>query len=476
MLTGKLHILHTNDIHSHFANIPYLANGIRKLKEKLTADGEVVVVDIGDHVDRMSVITEATWGQANIEVMNQIGYDLAAIGNNEGITFPKEKLMELYKNAQFKVICGNLRDKENNKPPAFLETSYIQQIGDVKVGWIGMTAPYSLFYDLLGWEVLDPFFEIKNIVKNIREKVDFIVLMSHLGLSYDRKLASEMDGIDLILGAHTHHLLEEGERVNQTFIIQAGKFGNYMGSTTLEYDVKSKKIVQVHGRCYPASDFAKAGDIAGYIEQVEKDAEKILSPPVTNLQVQIPIDWERESPLGNLLAKGIRDWVEADISLVNSGQILFSLPKGPVTKKDLLQICPHPINPCKLQMPGSVLKDVLEQSLDEENIYKQIKGFGFRGSVLGWMCVDGMFIQYNQDLPKGKRILRIDINGRELEENRLYSVGTIDMFTFSWIFPHFKESKDIHYYLPEFIRDILSKELQSKDALLRSSYKRWIQV
>ncbi|HJV46858.1 MAG TPA: bifunctional UDP-sugar hydrolase/5'-nucleotidase [Bacillota bacterium] len=474
---NKLHILHTNDIHSHFHQMPFIASGIRSLRRQYENNGDqVVTVDLGDHMDRMSPVTEATWGQANIEVMNKTGYNLAAIGNNEGLTFPKQQLGELYRNAQFEVICHNLIDRTTRKIPDFIKPYVIREYNGLRIGWISVTAPFHTFYHLLGWQILDPFEQVKVALDQLRSHTDLIIILSHLGYKQDQLLAQQFPEIQVILGAHTHHLLMAGEKINQTFIIQAGKFGQYIGRTTIEYDPRTRQVGAIYGSCYESQYFGIDREIQEVIDRRSLQSDHILSPSVVHLQELYAIDWKMESPLGNLLAEGIRNWVEADISMVNAGQILFSLPPGPVSKKDLLTVCPHPINPCRLKLKGKAIQQILEQSLMESNISREIRGFGFRGKVLGWMCVDGMEITYDPSGVEGQRICKITINGNPLQAEKVYTVGTIDMFTFSWVYPLFREDPQVEYFLPEFIRDVLEKELQSDNAMHSSSKKRWISL
>lgn len=475
MPSEKVHILHTNDIHSHFGQMPFIAGGIRQLQHECLEKGEQsVVVDLGDHADRMSSITEGTLGSANVEIMNLSGYRYAAIGNNEGLTFPKDRLLSYYDNARFTVLCSNMLDADTQQYPPFMKPYIIDDIGSLKVCWISITANYPV-YNLLGWEVLDPNRQIGKIVTKIRKQVDLVIILSHTGYKNDILLAKEVSGIDLIIGSHTHDLLESGVEVNNTFIIQAGKFGQYLGQTTIEFDPDTKQMIKITGKCHDVSLFPKASDIESLIMEKQKLADQVLGPSIVSLEHEFPVDWFSESPLGNLLAEGIRDWVGAELAMVNAGQLLFSLPKGPVTRKDLHALCPHPINPCKLDIKGIHIQAILEEALTEKSIHRQVRGLGFRGKVMGWMCVDGLTVTYDKAREEGNRIIQILVNDDLLEPDQIYRVGTIDMFTFGWIFPRFREAEKIQYFLPEFIRDVLSKELKNKEAWRRSNKIRWIQ-
>ena len=106
----------------------------------------------------------------------------------------------------------------------------------LRIGLIGVTAAFADFYKLLGWHVTDPLKAVAEQAALMKEKVDVLVVMSHLGLPMDRRMAQEIAGIDLILGGHTHHLLEEPEYIGQTCICAAGKFGEYIGRVEIGID------------------------------------------------------------------------------------------------------------------------------------------------------------------------------------------------------------------------------------------------
>lgn len=81
----KLWLYHTNDLHSHFENWPKIAAYI---EEKRQVHDQMLLFDIGDHMDRVNLVSEADYGKVNVKLLNQLGYDGVTIGNNEGITLP----------------------------------------------------------------------------------------------------------------------------------------------------------------------------------------------------------------------------------------------------------------------------------------------------------------------------------------------------------------------------------------------------
>lgn len=467
-----------NDLHSRFENMPKIATYIKKVKELAAEKGEhVIVVDLGDHMDRMQLETEGTGGKVNVEILNQFGTDVATIGNNEGLTFTKELLQEAYKNKQFEVVACNIKDRMTKQVPDWFKEYWIQEIGNIKIAWIGATAPYDAFYRLQGWEVEDPLISIRKIIQTVKSQVDLIILLSHLGIRADEYIAETLTEIDVILGAHTHRFLEQGiKRKGQPLICQVGIFGDFIGHLYIDYEMEKKKIIRLEERTVDIRPLSNDIDILQIIEEYRKKAKKEMNKPVAFLDQPLTISLDEETSLGNLLADGVRRWTNADIALVNTGQILEGLEQGTITKERIHQICPSPINTCSVTLNGKLIKTTLEQSLLDDFIYKSFKGFGFRGKELGSLSVSGLTIFYNPMSPPYQKIEQIYVNDQLLEEEKEYKVGTLDMFTFGGGYYLIKEGKDIQYFLPEFLRDILSIQLMNKTSVQESFQLRWQKV
>jgi 5'-nucleotidase len=472
----KLLILHTNDIHSFFEQMPKVAAVIKQRRGKMPAD-HVLTIDCGDHMDRMRMETEGSSGAANIEIMNQTGYEAAVLGNNEGLTFPPEILSEVYtRHANFPVIGSNMYNLSDSKIPSWMEPYLIINKGNLRVGIIGVTINFDKFYQLLGWDVRDPIHITAELVKELRDKTDVIIVISHLGLTYDQRMAEQIEGIDCILGGHTHHLLEKPIQIGNTYICGAGKFGQYVGEIELHYDHAKQSVTDVKGRCIEVSSYPGDEEIEAIIAKYQHECKAKLSSVSAVLEQPLEIAWNKESSLGNLLAAGIRKWTDAEIGIVNAGQIMQSLERGEISMGRILEICPPPINPCRMRLTGAAILRALEESLLDDFINLPIRGFGFRGKVLGCLCVDGMYVEYNASLGSYEKITGVWINGETLERNRSYLVGSIDMFTFGAGYMSLKEGSEIKYYLPEFIRDVLRHQLLNKEEIHRSRDIRWREI
>lgn len=129
-----------------------------------------------------------------------------------------------------------------------------------------------------------------------------------------------------------------------------------------------------------------------------------------------------------------------------------------------------------MKLSGEDILYSLEQSLLDEMKEKVIFGYGFRGKVLGSICVDGMEILYNPDAPPFRRIVEARVAGKPVEARRTYDVGTLDMFSFGVGYERLKNGSDMRFMLPDFLRDLLRLELQTDGAAENCFQKRWKKV
>lgn len=451
---------HTNDLHSHFEQWPKIASYLNKRKryhQKRKED--VFFFDIGDHMDRVNQMTEATMGKGNIQIMNGLGYQNVTIGNNEGITLTKESLCALYEEANFNVVLANLLNENGNRPKWASPYEIHTLENGLKVGVTGMTAPFSLFYKELGWEVLNPFDILPSLVEEIRKEADIVILLSHLGINDDEKIAEEIPGIDVIMGGHTHHLFKTGKVIKGTLLAAAGKFGKYVGEVCLSYDHSEQLLVNKEASVVEMDTQKECISVKQQISSINKRGEEILAETLCHLNKEYAAKWFEPSPLADLLVTGLKEWCDAEIGMLNAGVLLDGLEKGPITKADLHRICPHPINPCKVELKGDELKEVILMSFTEKMQNLELKGFGFRGKVMGRMVFDGVEVRLKRLDDGLEHVTEIFILGERLDPTRTYSVATLDMFTFGYLYPELTHAKKKKYYLPELLRDVLTHKL-----------------
>ncbi|MFK9090031.1 bifunctional metallophosphatase/5'-nucleotidase [Bacillus salipaludis] len=445
----SIYIYHTNDLHSHLEHWPRIQQFLMARKELHQQNNEdVFLFDIGDFIDRWHPFTEATKGKGNITLLNECQFTAATIGNNEGVNLPFEDLNQLYDNAQFDVLVANLFQKNGIYPDWVKPYEIYHTKKGTRVGVIGLTAYFSHLYELLGWKLTEPISELQRWLAPLKKEADVIILLSHLGIHHDEHIAAEFPEIDVILGAHTHHFFEKGEHVGNTLLGAAGKYGYYVGQVAIHLNEK-KTVTHKEAILYDVKELPAPRNEQERIDTFSKKGKDLLNQRVTTLSEPLIHDPFQETNFSRLLSRTLREWCNTDCAMINAGLLLGTL-SGEVTIYDLLEVCPHPINPCVVELTGLELQRVISETKDESLPYKQIKGLGFRGTVLGVFVYEGICFEKNT----------IFINGSEIDHGKNYTFALPDMFTFGHFFKDVLPFKQKNYFLPEFLRDLLKWKLE----------------
>lgn len=456
--------------------VPKLFSKIEQIRKELCQKGErCFLVDVGDHLDRSRLETEGTNGTINRAILQEFDYDVVTFGNNELLSFSPEQIASLYQDAPFSLISSNVtRVHPDRLDDDWLHKSIVLESDGVRIGFLGVTVPFDQYYRQMGWALIDPLTAVKKEVADLRAQVDLLIVCSHVGISFDQMLAHEVPEVDLILGGHTHHLLEVPQKIGKTVIAAAGVYGQYLGHVVIELDEINHTVHRIEGRCHAVQHEQPNPQMESLINQYRQQAEQMLAEPVEVLTEPLTVSWKEESPFANLLADSLKDWVGTKIALVNSGQLLSGLEKGMVTKKMLHQICPHPINPVAMKIQGATLLQVFENSLLESYVKKEIRGYGFRGKILGNIAISGMKVFFNPTAPPGQKIEAVYLGQEMLKSDKEYTMATIDMFSFGVGYTQLQEGKIVKIFMPEFLRDLLYNQLKKESSIRNCKEKRWI--
>jgi len=256
-----LTLLHTNDAHNRFRERHALR--LRDLKE---AYDNVLLLDAGDAIGSGN-IGFRPWGEAALTRMNQAGYDAMALGNREFHVW-RWALQCKIKRAHFPVLCANLRRRgEPVEPPhadrpVGLETHRVLRLPNgLRVGLFGllveMVRPDSRAARFGHFVFTPPRQAAREMITDLRPRVDVVICLSHLGLEQDRDLARRTEGLDLILGGHSHTPLPQPERVGSTWIAQAEPYLRSVGRIHLT--VREPGAVEVQGELLPLPQWPVCG-------------------------------------------------------------------------------------------------------------------------------------------------------------------------------------------------------------------------
>ncbi|MBP1043203.1 bifunctional metallophosphatase/5'-nucleotidase [Vagococcus sp. BWB3-3] len=448
-------ILHTNDLHSHFEKWPRIRRYLLTEKDRLEELGKTVItLDLGDFSDRVHPLTEATDGKANTVLMNQVHYDLVTIGNNEGIGNSHEQLNRLYDEANFNVLLANVKAAGGSQFPSWASPSQIMTSKDgTKIGFMALTAPFPLTYNPNGWDVFEVDEVLPGLLKDLSSRSDVLVLMSHLGIEEETRIAQTYPEIDVILGSHTHHLFVDGMLVGTTLLAAAGKFGRYVGKVTLELDnhqlVDKKASVQVTKELPEYRE--DLDEIDGYLAE----GQRLLHAQVVGqLPRELSADPRVPNGLLDFALKAIAHYGQVDAAILNSGLFLETLKAGRVTKDDLHRCLPHPMHLVKVTLTGEDLTSLVAELRREKDALRDfpIVGMGFRGKIFGELRSLGLSWE--------DRSQPIRWQGLPLEKRQHYSFVTVDHLMFIPFFPTIREKGQIEMLFPDFLRHVIGDYLE----------------
>lgn len=427
----RITILHTNDLHSHFENLPRIRRYLKTTRQQVMADGATVYTfDLGDHVDRVHPVSEATNGQQNIQLMNQIGYDGVTIGNNEGLGFVRAQLDHLYDHANFPVILGNLRTPDTHELPDWaIDHRLLTTAAGTRLLVLGLTAPYHLTYPLAGWQILDVQPTLAALLQRFAGQFDVCVLLSHLGLDVDRLLAKRFPQVTVIIGSHTHHLLPHGEHDHQSLLAAAGKFGRYIGkielSITPDHQVKSAVASVTETATLPVAD----GDTAE-ITGLQDLGESILSEQrVANLPTAMEADPTGQPRLVREGLHAIAEYAGTQAAILNAGLFLQDLPSGVVNQNQLHQLLPHNMHVMTVTLSGYDLWRLVQEFELARLFLRRFpqKGMGFRGKIFGELNYLGLAYDAVTH--------QVTWRGEPLSPTRQYRIAMVDHYLFIPFFP-----------------------------------------
>lgn len=383
--TQKFTILHSNDMHGDFlaevggadgnliGGLGLLSGYLNKVREE---EENVLYVISGDMVQG-SLIDSEYKGVSTMEIMNYLSPDVVTLGNHE-LDYGLPHLLFLEKVANFPIVNSNLYMKEYGKR---LMTPYIilnrAGFNILFIGIITEKVMDSLALDqLVGTfvsieDAADEIGKICNAYKH--NDIDLTVALTHIGFESDVELAKMLNpewGVDIIIGGHTHTILEQPEVVNNVLVTQAGMGTDQIGRFDIIVDDETNAILEWKWELVPInSDIAetdKAMDrfIDGYKGKVDKKYNAIITRFADK---HTHPKREVETRLGNLIADGLSDMAESDIILVGSGSIRVEELGPVVTLGDLKSCFPYDDSLTKYFIKGKHLNKIFSHIMRIEN-------------------------------------------------------------------------------------------------------------
>jgi 5'-nucleotidase len=453
----KLKILHTNDLHSHFEQFSKAASLIKKLKDEHT-----LLLDGGDFADFKSIELQGTRGEAAIELLESVGYDALTIGNNE--TFNGvETLQYMASRSTLPFISNNLLRKEKTAVRGVVTSTIIEKNG-IRIFITGSSPDLGGFNDGLGVHIRSFKDALIEELKLYEGSYDLCVVLSHVGTFEDKVLAEEVDGIDIIISAHDHQLYPQAEVINGTILNSAGCYGEYVG--IIEIEVTPAGVKLLHSETLPTKDEEADEEVVSILNRNKKKAIAVLSQPLYQLPKPLWHDVVEENPISNLIADGLRDMLDCEIGLINSG-IVNAGAFDYISNKKLIEICPSPLNPTSFEIQGKDLREAIGESLDAQVCLADGKGPGFRGRFVGKLHVSGAKIEHD-----GTKVNRVWVGEQLLQDERWYRVASSDYLQRGSGYPSLANNRN-EKYLAEEIKDVIRIYGEDPIFIENSLVNRW---
>lgn len=426
-------ILHTNDIHGALegetvgsGGPPVTRGGLANLvgyihQARAARDGRVLVLDAGDAWSG-TFISNISRGKAVVQAMNAAGYDAMALGNHD-FDWGQETVRERAREATFPFLGANIQEASTGQLFAPVKAYLVKRVGNVRVGVLGLTNPGTPAItkpeNVRGLRFLSAMETVARYLPQLRQEADLIVVLSHMGVADDERLARSAPGIDVIVGGHSHTQLHEPLRFGQTIYVQAGSSARFVGQLELvvdregrivSYTREGELVEMVSTRTTP--DRQVASMVAAYAQQAKVEADRVVGETLVDLEPA----YSGECLLCNLVADAMReadmgDGRVADLAFHNLGGIRASIPKGPIRYAQLYEVLPFDNRIVSMYLTGQQIMNILGRAVSASRVNAAISGFSFT---------------YDQSRRQGPRIVSVEVAGRPLDAGRSYRVVTTD--------------------------------------------------
>jgi 5'-nucleotidase / UDP-sugar diphosphatase len=432
LASERLTILHVNDFHGRIfpyvdktvdpvkpsGGAAYLASMVAEQREQNS--GGVILVAAGD-MFQGTPVSNIFRGKPILEMMNKLRFDAMTLGNHE-FDWGRTALADLVAQARFPFISANIKDAKGLYLRGIEPYIMIERKG-VKVAIIGLATPETAYTtkpdNVAGLTFLDPIIILPEVIHEVRQKgARLVVLLTHLGLDDDKKVAAAVPGIDVIVGGHTHTVVTDPVVVGRTIITQAGYNGLYLGVLELTVDEKTGFILGAtkKGELRRVSagpddrfdpEIKKMAD--SYSSAIKSKFEQVVAETAVNLTRQS----DGESILGDVITDAMKAASGADIAIQNSGGIRAEIPAGKITMEQVYTVLPFDNELIAMDLQGSDIIALFER------VVKQRKDM---------LQVSGIKVVYAME-SKDAEVSEAMINGQPVDRNKVYRVATNDFLS-----------------------------------------------
>jgi len=431
MQTQKFTILHSNDMHGDFlaevaGESGELIGGLALLSgyiNKVRSEEENVLYVIAGDMVQGSLIDSEYKGISTMEIMNYLSPDVVTLGNHE-LDYGLEHLLFLEKMANFPIVNANLYIKKYHK--RLMTPHIIIKKGGMEILFIGIITEKVMDSIARDTEI-GSFISLEEARSEVgricdaykNDDIDLTVLLTHIGFDSDRELARMLDpawGVDMIIGGHSHTVLDAPAQENNILIVQAGVGTNYIGRFDITVDDATNsitgfqwKLVEISARTI-APDPKLVEFIDSFREVVDRKYRTLLGKFATTLTHPCR---EEESTLGNLVADIFCEKAGCDVMLMGAGAIRLKELGPAVTLGDFRACFPFDESLRRYTITGRQLKGIFSHIMRPENRDGEGECYEVNAGV---RAVYG---------DRKKSLESLDVGGAPVDDARHYTLGLI---------------------------------------------------
>ena len=396
-----------------FAAIAAIVTAVRNSR------GTVLLTHGGDTFSD-DLLGNLTKGEAVVRLMNAVGYDFMALGNHD-FDYGVERTRELQRIASFPMRGANVIDAATGEPFLGEPFRIVEQQG-LRIGLLALgyhnTPLTSSPENTRSLRFLSGVDAGLRYVPELRRSADLIVVVSHQGVKIDELLAREVEGIDLILGGHSHDLIAPPRKVGNTWIAQARSDGTVLYELTLEVTGKTLTSVRAEPRIPWTDTISPDPDIARLVAELRAPHRHLLEEVVATASEWIGRQYKSESPFDVLVGEILREHTGAETAFLPGVGYGVDLSPGPVTREALYSLLPHPARVAVVEITGKQILEILEQSSANLKPSDPLAGVG------GVVQTSGITWVADLARPIGDRVIDVKVGAAELVPERRYTAAT----------------------------------------------------
>ena len=442
-------ILHTDDTHAHLEPFePFgqpLQGGIARrytaIQQVKAEGGNVILVDGGDAFQGTLFFNQ--WqGEEEAYFMNALGYQAMAVGNHEFDSGPTA-LANFIQKANFPVLSANVDASAEPALAGLIPAYTVLEVAGEKIGVFGLTTEETVFISSPGPNVVfkDAAESAKATVAELEAQgINKIIALTHLSYNEDLTLAAAVDGIDVIVGGHSHTLLGSMEGAKGPYptvvtspagdtvlIVHAYEWGKYLGRLDVTFTADGK-VESYSGEPIfidesIAEDAAIVADVAQYAEPIETLRATVIGQAAVDLEGTRELVRSQETNLGNLICDAVLWGTAAEntqICILNGGGIRASIPAGDVTMGQVLEVLPFGNQIATFGLKGSDVWAALENGVSQ---FEDQKG--------RFPQVGGLEYTFDPSQAVGSRIVSVEVKNADgsygpIDLNAVYEVASND--------------------------------------------------